>query len=212
MKRPDLRAIVANRSWIPRFGRRKWQSRGVGSISVGQGPMNSSLSIADQDGSATDSQSDETTDDQRLASYASNLADEVEKALPDWVAASVARRLGGTLPEDVRARTERLGREAAEDVGGRVRELLELDIDEQWTNPLTLIRTAIRFPTEILQDLGTPPAVRDEQASRFHPDDIYDLIPASFADLGQNVHDLGVSWGAAKAHVHLRRRRQEEVE
>jgi hypothetical protein len=105
----------------------------------------------------------------------------------------------------------RAGETAADDVGGRVRELLALDIDEQWTNPLTLIRTAISYPTEILQQLGAPTVARDEQSKRFHPDDIYDLTPASFADLGQEVRDLGLSWGAAKAHVHLRRRRQEEV-
>ena len=103
------------------------------------------------------------------------------------------------------------GRAAAEEVGGRVRELLLLDIDEQWTNPLTLIRTAIRYPTELLRAIGAPTVHRDEQAKRFHPDDVYDLTPASFAELGPDVHDLGLSWGAAKAHVHLRRRREEEV-
>ncbi len=158
------------------------------------------------------------TDDRRLASYAAALADGVERALPGWVASAVARRLGeaygpGGVPVDpgLRARIDEAGQAAVADVGVRVRELLALDIDEQWTNPLTLIRTAIRYPTEILRDLGAPPVARDAQARRFHPDDVYDLTPGNFADLGQEVHDLGLSWGAAKAHVHLRRRRAEEV-
>ena len=151
------------------------------------------------------------TDDERLASYARDLATGVEEALPGWVAAAVARRLGGTVPPELTTKVADAGRAAAEDVGGRVRELLALDIDEQWTNPLTLIRTAIRFPTEILAEAGAPEVPRDEQARRFHPEDVYDLAPAAFADLGPEVHDLGLSWGAAKAHVHLRRRREEEV-
>ncbi len=156
-----------------------------------------------------------TTDEQLLALYATALADGVEAALPGWVAASVVRRLGTELPEglpeDFEDQVIAAGRSAAEEVGGRVRELLSLDIDEQWTNPLTLIRTAIRYPTAILRDVGAETVTRDEQSKRFHPDDVFDLTPASFAELGQAVHDLGLSWGAAKAHVHLRRRREEEV-
>jgi hypothetical protein len=156
-----------------------------------------------------------TTDDELLALYATALADGVEEALPGWVASAVARRMNGDLadelPEDFEDRVVAAGREAAADVGGRVRELLALDVDEQWTNPLTLIRTAISYPTELLRDIGASTVARDEQSERFYPDDVYDLIPASFAELGPAVHDLGLSWGAAKAHVHLRRRRQEEV-
>ena len=154
---------------------------------------------------------DPAADDKRLIGYANELADGVQAALPDWVAASVAKRFDGPVPASVREEALHAGQEAAVDVGGRVRELLNLDIDEQWTNPLTLIRTAILYPSRILAEANVPAVVRDEETTRFHPDDVYDLTPASFADLGQNVHDLGISWGAAKAHVHLRRRRQEEV-
>lgn len=165
----------------------------------------------DPPSSSSDAERMAAMDDQRLASYAAALAQGVEHALPRWVAASVARRIGGSIPDNLEAKVALSGEAAAEDVGGRVRELLALDIDEQWTNPLTLIRTAIRYPSEILQELEAPVVARDEQSRRFHPDDIYDLTPGSFADLGQEVHDLGLSWGAAKAHVHLRRRREEEV-
>ena len=174
-----------------------------------QTPSNSEAGAAQSSTRAVDT--GRTDDDQRLIHYATALADGVTSALPDWVAASVARRLGGSVPEELHAQVAAAGHDAAEDVGRRVRELLMLDIDEQWTNPLTLIRTAISYPTEILQQTDAPFVARDEQSRRFHPDDVYDLTPASFADLGQSVHDLGISWGAAKAHVHLRRRREEEV-
>lgn len=166
-------------------------------------------------GEVGSAETSDATDDQLLARYAQGLADAVERALPGWVASAVARRLDRVpaerLGDDFERRVDDAGRAAADDVGVRVRELLQLDIDEQWTNPLTLIRTAIRYPTELLRAIGAPPAPRDEQAVRFHPDDVYDLTPASFAELGPEVHDLGLSWGAAKAHVHLRRRREEEV-
>lgn len=150
-------------------------------------------------------------EDALLASYATALADEVQRALPDWVRSVVAARLGGTVPAASADAVETAATTAAEDVGGRLRDLLALDIDEQWTNPLTLIRTAVQYPTEVLRDAGAQEIQRDEQSRRFHPEDIYGLIPTSFADLGPAAHDLGLSWGAAKAHVHLRRRREEEV-
>ena len=38
---------------------------------------------------------------------------------------------------------------------------------------------------------------------------LYDLSPASFADLAPALKEPGLVWGAAKAHVHLSRRRAE---
>lgn len=153
---------------------------------------------------------DPRTDDELLGRYAEALADGVEQALPAWVAAAVRRRLPGD-PGPWRDEVERAGRDAVDDVGKRVRELLRLDIDEQWTNPLSLIRSAIRYPNRVLEAAGAPEIPRDQQAVRFLPEDVYDLAPATFADLSPELHDLGIGWGAAKAHVHLRRRRREQV-
>jgi hypothetical protein len=44
---------------------------------------------------------------------------------------------------------------------------------------------------------------------RSFPDDVYDLTPASFADVDPALHEPGLVWGAAKAHVHLARRRRQ---
>ncbi len=64
------------------------------------------------------------------------------------------------------------------------------------------------YPTRILAARGIAPVERDRHARRIHPDDVYDLTPASFADFGPEVHELGITWGAAKAHLHLQQRRQ----
>lgn len=194
---------------MPRFSLRRWQARGVGTETtttdpaiIGTAPDIEVVGYPDEEAAR---------DEQLLNGYATALADEIERALPAWVNAAVAARTGGTVPAELTDRVAGAGQEAAAEVGGQVRALLQLDIDQQWTNPLTLIRTAIRFPTEILRTAGVAEINRDEQARRFHPDDVYGLIPTSFADLGPQAHDLGLSWGAAKAHVHLRRRRAEEV-
>ena len=49
---------------------------------------------------------------------------------------------------------------------------------------------------------------RDEFQVRAFPDDVYDLTPATFADVDPALGDPGLEWGA-QAHVHLARRRRE---
>jgi hypothetical protein len=48
---------------------------------------------------------------------------------------------------------------------------------------------------------------RDAEAVRQFPADPYDLTPMTFADLDPELAEAGIAWGAAKAHVHLARRR-----
>jgi hypothetical protein len=61
----------------------------------------------------------------------------------------------------------------------------------------------------VLDELGVGPPDRDEFARRNFPEDRYDLTPASFADVDPTLHEPGLVWGAAKAHVVLQRRRAE---
>jgi uncharacterized protein (DUF2236 family) len=146
-----------------------------------------------------------------LARYAEGLADAVQAALPGWVERSVEQvhvaRVLRRPPPDVREAAAHAGRATADDVGPRVRALLALDIDEQRTNPLALLRGAVRYPTEVLRAAGVPAVRRDEFAARQFPDDDYDLTPTSFAEIDPELHEPGLVWGAAKAHVHLARRR-----
>lgn len=146
-----------------------------------------------------------------LARYAAMLAAGVRAALPGWVERSVERvhvaQTQRRPPGDVRDAAAAAGRAAAAEVGDRVEALLALDIDEQRTGPLALVREAVPYPTEVLRGAGVPPVVRDDFAARQFPDDVYDLSPTSFAELDPDLHELGLVWGAAKAHVHLARRR-----
>ena len=146
-----------------------------------------------------------------VESTAIPLAEAIEQALPGWVERSVARlaiAFHGRVDDDVRAAATEAGRRAATEVGAEVRDLLALDIDDQRTTPLSLLRGAVRYPTEVLRAAGVPPVVRDESQERLFPDDHYDLAPANFADVSPELADVGLAWGAAKAFTHLQRRRE----
>lgn len=148
-----------------------------------------------------------------LARFADELADGIVAALPRWVIGSVDRVVRSATGEPPTASTMdaagRAGEDAAAIVGPRVRALLALDIDEQRTGPLELVREAVPHPTRVLLELGIPPVERDASAESMFPDDPYDLTPTRFADLSPELHEPGLVWGAAKAHVHLARRRAE---
>lgn len=154
-----------------------------------------------------------SVDDERaLAEHAGRLADGIEAALPGWVVRSVARLADAWRPglaDELQPAATAAGEAAVADVGPRVRALLAADVDEQWTGPMALVRTAVRYPTEVLSGAGVASVERDEFAERTFPEDVYDLAPASFADLDPALHEPGLVWGAAKAHVMLARRRQE---
>ena len=54
-----------------------------------------------------------------------------------------------------------------------------------------------------------PPVVRPAFEEEAFPDDDYGLTPATWADIDPALHERGLVWGAAKAHVVLSRRRAE---
>jgi hypothetical protein len=155
---------------------------------------------------------DDPADAAALARYATALADGVDALLPGWVARVVGERFaaaGRSMTDDDRDRTRAAAQRARVEVGDQVRALLARDVDDQPTGPLALLRTAVRHPTGVLAAAGVPEVERDEVARRLHPDDPYDLTPAAFADISPELHEPGLVWGAAKAHVVLARRRRE---
>jgi hypothetical protein len=152
------------------------------------------------------------SDEELLASHAAVLAEGIQRALGPWVVRSVIGIADAWQPglgRTLAGPAEDAGRAAAAEVGPEVRALLALDVDAQPTGPLAVLRSAVRFPTEVLAAAGVPGVVRDEFAERAFPDDVYGLAPAAFADLDPSLHDAGLVWGAAKAHVVLARRRAE---
>jgi hypothetical protein len=139
--------------------------------------------------------------------HAAALAQAIEDVLPGWVERSVASVLAAAGMEDDRVQLQAglMGTRAVEEVGVAVRHLLSLDIDEQRSTPLTLLRGAVRYPTELLLRAGVPPVPRDDVKVRLFPDDVYDLSPASFGDVDPRLTEPGLVWGASKAFEHLRR-------
>ena len=141
------------------------------------------------------------------------LAAALEASLPGWVERCVDGRwhdwkAGEPLPPHVRDAAKTAGERAGNEVTARVRSLLALDVDEQRATPLDLARRAVSYPTAVLRVAGMPEVVRDEFAERAFPDDVYDLTPASFAEIDQSLYEPGLEWGAAKAYAHLSRRKR----
>ncbi len=157
---------------------------------------------------------DDPDDAAALAGHAEALAAAVEAHLAGWVERVVAERHrqwtgAGAVPDEVATAARAAGAAATAEVGPRVRALLARDVDDQPTGPLALLRAATAHPTAVLREAGVPPVVRDEVAVRRHPADLDDLTPAAFADVHPDLHEPGLVWGAAKAHVVLARRRRE---
>ncbi len=151
---------------------------------------------------------DDPTAAETGAEAARALADAVEQALPAWVERSVRRRMAeaGRPPEpSVDEAAAEAGREAAAEVGAAVRSLVMSDIDAQATTPLSLLRGAVRYPAAVLKEAGVPPVERDEVQERLFPEDVYDLAPATFADIDPALAEPGLAWGASKAFLHIRR-------
>lgn len=147
-----------------------------------------------------------------LARYATDLADAVEAAVPAWVERSVrtvADRQGIHLDDAAVEQARAAAGAARRDGGTRIRALLASDIDAQVGSPLAVLRSLVAYPTEVLRKAGAAPVPRDEFSVRSFPDDDYDLAPAAFADVDPALHEPGMAWGAAKAYVHLSRRRAE---
>lgn len=140
--------------------------------------------------------------------YARVLAEKVEAALAPWVSRMVERRViawSGRFPAEAAEAARRAGEEAAAAVGPQIRRLLEADIDEQWTTPLELVRSAVRYPTAVLARLGVPPGSRDHFDIGRFPEDLYGLAPASWADVDPDLVEPAIRWGAAKAFEYRRR-------
>jgi hypothetical protein len=154
---------------------------------------------------------DDPADAAALAGYAQALADALVAAIPGWIERSVLGRVtqarGQVSVEEAAAAAE-AGLRAGTEAEPRLRRLLAADIDDQATTPLAVARRQIRWATAALAAAEVPAVRRDPFAQRQDPDDTYDLTPASFAEIDPALAEPGLAWGAAKAHVHLARRRR----
>jgi hypothetical protein len=143
---------------------------------------------------------------------ADELAAALDGAIAPWVERSVVGLVTayrGDVPPAVRAAAQDAGRRARAEVGVELREFLALDVDDQRTNPLAILRAAVRYPTAVLRDAGVPPVRRDDFKEQAFPDDVYDLVPATWKDVDPTLQEPGIIWSAWKAKTVLDRRRAE---
>jgi hypothetical protein len=144
-----------------------------------------------------------------LRRHAAALADAVEAALPAWVLRCVTSRCvqaGVVVDDTVVGSAVVAGRACAAEYGPALRRVLCADPDDSPGSPLALLRGAVSYPGRVLESLGVPPVPRDEFAERAFPGDRWDLGPATWSDVEPTLGELGIVWGAARAHVHLSRR------
>jgi hypothetical protein len=152
--------------------------------------------------------SESVDDPESIEAAARTLADAIEAAIPGWVTSCVERVMAGRsvpMTPEIRRAAATAGSAARDETGAAIRALLAADIDDQRSTPLTILRQAVRYPTRVLRDAGLAPVARDQFVERAFPDDVYDLTPASLADVDPGLTDPGIHWGAAKAFEHRRR-------
>jgi hypothetical protein len=143
-------------------------------------------------------------DEARLAEIAADLGASLERLVPDWLrrgAVSVAPDLDPTLLDGALDAT-------MEALVPELERVLTADVDVGAGSPLAAIRAATAGVTRLLVDHGAVVPRRDEFDVRAFPDDLFGFGPAAFADIDSALHEPGLVWGAARAHVHLRRRRE----
>ncbi len=140
-----------------------------------------------------------------LAAHSMALLDALRINVERWAVNSLVSRSPATAHKRVQEGADRISAQVRNSVLPDLVALLGADIDHQWTSPLEIVRTLVGPITSELQSLNVPAPHRDASSVALHPDDLYNLAPATFADVHLSLHDLGLAWGAAKAHVHLRR-------
>jgi hypothetical protein len=146
-------------------------------------------------------------DEARLAEIAAELEATLIGAVPVWL-----RRMATEVSPDVDpgALEDAIG-ETMEELAPEISRVLRADVDAGAGNPLATVRAATGRVTDLLVRSGAPVPRRDDFDAQAFPDDVFGFGPAAFADIDPSLHERGLMWGAARAHVHLRRRREHDT-
>jgi len=145
-----------------------------------------------------------------LEPYADDLYQAVTRAIPHWITKQVSEIASLSIDETSKEFTSALtdvAEHTLKVVSSDLLVLLATDVDAQQSNPLHVLRASTKSATQLLQTFGATPARRDDYEVRAMPDDVYAIGPLTWRDLGEEVHDAGISWGAWKAATILTRRR-----
>ncbi len=138
----------------------------------------------------------------RMAEEGRLLVDAVGRHLAPWVADRLRERFPAIDDDTVSGVTEQVVSTAMT----ALTDLVASEPQQQTTTPLAIVRASMTPATRALHDGGIEPIRRDPVQRRIDPDDPFGLGPANWAELGDDVAEAGLRWGAAKAFEHLRRR------
>ena len=144
--------------------------------------------------------------------YSAALLAAVDSSFVAWLqncAIDACVRSLGACSDDLATSARQMAEKARPIVVGELEQLLGLDPEQQRTNPLSVLRNAVNYPTDLLLANNVPPPVRSSFDTRVHPRDVYGLSPATWADVDQSLSEPGLIWGAWKAKTILDRRRSE---
>ena len=144
------------------------------------------------------------TDDEKYADYGTALAAAVDRSIRPWLRQIITLRTGSAQLD---ATITQAIETTSADVNDLLLTLASADVDEPLSGPLERIRRAVSQLTPLLSEMGAEPIKRDPFDVQTRPDDIFALGPMAFADLSDEVQNAGITWGAAKAHLHQKRRR-----
>ena len=120
-----------------------------------------------------------------LDPYVQDLYTAVNNAVPAWISSRVSEIASSSC--DVRS----------VEFTSSLADVVEKTFQEVSRNLFSLLAT----------DVDVPEAQRDEYEVRAMPDDVFAIGPLTWRDLGEEVHEAGISWGAWKAATILTRRR-----
>lgn len=145
-----------------------------------------------------------------LEPYADDLYQAVISAVPAWITSRVsdiASRSCDVSSSQFQSSLAEVMQTTHNFVQENLLALLVIDVDAQQSNPLHVLRASTSSATQLLHTFGVAPARRDEYELRAMPDDLFSIGPLTWRDLGEEVHEAGISWGAWKAATILTRRR-----
>ena len=148
----------------------------------------------------------------QLEPYSQALFDVVIEAVPVWMTRRIHEivQMASSGDKDaVFARAPQIAQQTQDFVSEHLQQLLSQDVDAQRSNPLHILRRSTSCATEVLRSAQIPPVHRDEFDTSALPDDVYAIGPHTWCDLSEEVHEVGITWGAWKAATVIQRRRAE---
>jgi hypothetical protein len=150
----------------------------------------------------------DANDEAKFFEHGERLQQAITGAIRPWLDAVIESRLPDTA---ISAQLAETLDDITTAVDRSIVELINADVDEPLSGPLERIRREVEPLNDAFDRLGVPPPHRDAVDVRMRPADRFALGPMTFRDLGDEVHEAGITWGAAKAHLHLQRRRRPDA-